>query len=165
MVVPGNNASAIDVNEEDWRMAPPPMHHGTPINDTSPFSFDEDPRGRVPSVLPVVEKLPVEEEPPPPINHANEFIRIQKSRKGWTFPYRCYGCDTVIELRQRVTQTKRVCPGCGKPITIAGIDSQVETLTPRERPRPYDGNTGCVIAFIFIRRIVDCRRRDGFGID
>ena len=36
--------------------------------------------------------------------------------------WRCPSCGTRLELRQRVTLTKRKCPHCATPITPEAID-------------------------------------------
>ena len=40
--------------------------------------------------------------------------------------WKCPTCGTSLELRQRVTLTKRRCPECGNPITPGAIDTQGE---------------------------------------
>jgi hypothetical protein len=45
---------------------------------------------------------------------------------GYKCEYQCPSCGTALELRMRVTQTKRKCPHCGTPITPEEIDRQGE---------------------------------------
>ncbi len=40
------------------------------------------------------------------------------------YSYTCPRCDTSVEFRNRITQRKRNCPHCGKPVTVAEIDRQ-----------------------------------------
>jgi len=42
----------------------------------------------------------------------------------YKYEYRCPECGTQLELKMRVTQTRRKCPHCGKPITPQEIDRQ-----------------------------------------
>lgn len=42
----------------------------------------------------------------------------------YKYEYQCPSCGTQLELKMRVTQTKRKCPHCGTPITPEEIDSQ-----------------------------------------
>ncbi|CAN5363763.1 hypothetical protein BH10PLA2_BH10PLA2_09010 [soil metagenome] len=158
MTVPKTNDALANSKQEDWWTNPPTTRSSNPEMDVGNCNFEDDPDDEVLSVLPVEEPAP-----PPPINHPGEFVRIQKSRKGRTFPYRCYGCDTVIELRQRVTQSKRVCPGCGKAITIEGIDSQVETLTPQRSAVSYDPNAGCATLLLSIAAMLAVGMIVAFG--
>ena len=61
-----------------------------------------------------------------PANFPRAFVWWQDRFHGRTFPFDCRQCRTTIELRQRVTQTNRKCPGCGYQITIDRIDAQLE---------------------------------------
>ena len=139
IVVPITHDAPSDSKQADWHWSPPGKHSGEAEIDPGVFNFEDEPKEEILSVVPVFETLPVRVQPPPPrqptppppINHPGEFVQIQRRRKGRTFPYLCNGCGTVVELRQRVTQTKRSCPGCGKEITIASIDSQVEVIVAR----------------------------------
>lgn len=67
-------------------------------------------------------------------NHPESFTWWQKRFPGRTFPFSCTGCGTEVQLRLRVTQSQRVCPGCGTPITVSGIDQQLDEWEP-ERQR------------------------------
>jgi uncharacterized protein (DUF983 family) len=40
------------------------------------------------------------------------------------YEYECPHCSTRLDLRMRVTQTKRKCPQCGTAITTNEIDRQ-----------------------------------------
>jgi predicted RNA-binding Zn-ribbon protein involved in translation (DUF1610 family) len=135
MIVPNSTCAPPNSKQEDWQTNPPSKQSSEAALGAGVFKFEDGAEESIPTVLPVIKGPPAGEEPPPrpspPINHPGEFVRIQRMWKGRTFPYQCYGCDTVVQLRQRVTQTKRVCPGCGKAITIAGIDSQIESMVAR----------------------------------
>lgn len=41
---------------------------------------------------------------------------------GYKYEWRCPNCGTELQLKMRVTQTKRKCPHCGLPITPQDID-------------------------------------------
>lgn len=43
---------------------------------------------------------------------------------GYRYEYRCPNCGTQLQLRMRVTQTRRRCPECGHPVTPQEIDRQ-----------------------------------------
>lgn len=44
--------------------------------------------------------------------------------KAFKYKYNCPNCGTYLELKMRVTQTKRRCPQCGTPVTPEEIDRQ-----------------------------------------
>ncbi len=79
---------------------------------------------------------------PPTIKYPEAFVWWQQRQHGRTFPFDCPGCGTQIELRQRVTQSRRVCPGCGFCISIEAIDRQLDRMEP-ERQRQLAGCAGC----------------------
>jgi len=58
------------------------------------------------------------------------FVWWKDRFPGRTFPFECPDCQTVIELRQRVSQRTRACPGCGFKVTIAAIDDQLTQSEP-----------------------------------
>jgi hypothetical protein len=43
---------------------------------------------------------------------------------GFKYDWKCPSCGTALQLKMRVTQTKRKCPHCGHPITPEEIDRQ-----------------------------------------
>jgi putative FmdB family regulatory protein len=45
------------------------------------------------------------------------------------YHYRCPNCGAALELRQRVTQSKRKCPKCQTPIVTEVIDEQKQAQT------------------------------------
>jgi DNA-directed RNA polymerase subunit RPC12/RpoP len=47
--------------------------------------------------------------------------------------YRCPSCGTEVELRKRVTLTRRRCSHCGTPITPQEIDRQAAEKRRREQ--------------------------------
>jgi DNA-directed RNA polymerase subunit RPC12/RpoP len=51
----------------------------------------------------------------------------------YKYHYECPQCGTQLELKMRVTQTKRRCPRCGTPITPEEIDQQEEERRRRLR--------------------------------
>jgi DNA-directed RNA polymerase subunit M/transcription elongation factor TFIIS len=55
---------------------------------------------------------------------------------GYKYIYVCPKCKTYLELKMRVTQTKRKCPQCGTPITPQEIDRQT-----RERNKRNEAET------------------------
>ena len=59
---------------------------------------------------------------------------------GQRYDYRCPNCGTQLELRMRVTQTKRKCPHCGSPITPEEIDRQQAEM----QKRMEEGCSGCI---------------------
>jgi DNA-directed RNA polymerase subunit RPC12/RpoP len=82
-------------------------------------------------VLPAVPQPPSQEAQDPvsrPRNYAEDFVRWQRRFPGQNFPFICPKCDTHVQLRQRVVQSRRVCPGCGFRITTEAIDSQLEAM-------------------------------------
>ncbi len=94
----------------------------------------------------VVLERPVPEPPTPPevppaptppvLNPSESFVWWQQRRTGHTFPFKCQRptCPVTIQLRHRVAQAKRKCPGCGQAITLEAIDKQLELMEP-ERQR------------------------------
>jgi len=137
--------------EKDWKTEPPP-----------------DVKRPIPRAIPVVQPHPAPEpddrddepvsHPPPrrrlrvrrprPINFAESFVWWQRRFHGRTFPFRCPSCGTTVHLRQRVTQTKRTCPGCGFRITMSAIDRQLEGREP-ERQRILD-SSGCATSVLLL---------------
>ena len=69
----------------------------------------------------------------PAVNGPEAFVWWQGRFHGRTFPFKCPGCGTTAELRQRVTLTRRTCPGCGYRIDIAAVDRQLEAMEPERR--------------------------------
>jgi uncharacterized Zn finger protein len=47
---------------------------------------------------------------------------------GYKYFWRCPNCGTSLELKMRVTQTKRKCPECGTLVTPEEIDRQREAM-------------------------------------
>lgn len=47
-----------------------------------------------------------------------------------TYYWKCQNCGTTLQLRQRITLKKRICPQCGNSITPEDIDRET---TRRER--------------------------------
>ena len=43
---------------------------------------------------------------------------------GYKYDWKCPSCGTSLQLKMRVTQTKRKCPHCGHPVTPEEIDRQ-----------------------------------------
>ena len=43
---------------------------------------------------------------------------------GYKYDWKCPSCGTRLQLKMRVTQTKRKCPHCGHPVTPEEIDRQ-----------------------------------------
>lgn len=80
-------------------------------------------------------------------NPAESFVWWQQQFKGRTFPYMCRSCGTVIPLRQRVTQSRRACPGCGQGISVKRIDEQIHEREP-ERLRRM--KSGCVLLVLLV---------------
>jgi hypothetical protein len=56
---------------------------------------------------------------------------------GYKYHYRCPNCGTQLQLKMRVTQTKRRCPHCATPITPQEIDRQ-----------KVAGQVGCAIIIL-----------------
>lgn len=49
-----------------------------------------------------------------------------------TYLWRCPKCRTTLELRKRVSLTKRICPHCATPINTDDIDRET-SLTPEQK--------------------------------
>ena len=60
----------------------------------------------------------------------------------YKYEYLCPVCFTQLELKMRVTQTKRKCPQCGTLITPEEID--------RQRMRKMMGCLGCLGLIVFL---------------
>lgn len=45
---------------------------------------------------------------------------------GYKYDWKCPNCGTQLQLKMRVTQTKRKCPHCGNPVTAEDIDFQAK---------------------------------------
>ena len=43
---------------------------------------------------------------------------------GYKYEWQCPNCGTQLQLKMRVTQTKRKCPHCATPVTPQEIDRQ-----------------------------------------
>jgi predicted RNA-binding Zn-ribbon protein involved in translation (DUF1610 family) len=43
---------------------------------------------------------------------------------GYKYFWKCPSCGTELQLKMRVTQTKRKCPHCGELVTPQEIDRQ-----------------------------------------
>lgn len=84
----------------------------------------------------------------PRIDFPGAFVWWQRRSPGRTFPFHCPDCGTTVKLRQRVTQTKRTCPGCGFQITVKAIDRQLEEWEA-ERQRIMN-SWGCSPAMILL---------------
>jgi len=67
---------------------------------------------------------------------------------GFQYFWTCPSCGTELELRKRVTQTKRRCPHCGDPVTFQEIDRQGVERGHQEAKRQFDQTTGCLWAFL-----------------
>lgn len=48
---------------------------------------------------------------------------------GYKYDWKCPSCGTTLQLKMRVTQTKRKCPQCGHPVTPEEIDRQAALWT------------------------------------
>jgi DNA-directed RNA polymerase subunit RPC12/RpoP len=86
------------------------------------------------------------------INYPISFVWWQQRFHGRTFPFTCPDCSTVIQLKQRVTQSRRSCPGCGFRITTESIDRQLAEWEPERQEildRPISG-PGCSVILIFL---------------
>jgi predicted RNA-binding Zn-ribbon protein involved in translation (DUF1610 family) len=68
---------------------------------------------------------------------------------GYKYFWQCPSCSTSLELKMRVTQTKRKCPHCGHAITPEEIDRQ-----EAERNKPMGCITGLIIIVIATYLIV-----------
>src|SRR5262245_34478565 len=79
---------------------------------------------------------------PPPVDYPVAFVWWQRRKRGQTFPFSCPDCATTCQLRLRVTQTKRVGPGCGFPMTVSAIDRQLDEMEP-ERRSIIEKSGGC----------------------
>ena len=64
-----------------------------------------------------------------------------------SYHYCCPECGTELELRQRVTLTKRRCPNCGRLITPDEIDGQAQQqrieLDKKSEPGCVETTFGC----------------------
>ncbi|MDB5339937.1 MAG: hypothetical protein JWN70_5556 [Planctomycetaceae bacterium] len=85
-----------------------------------------------------------------PDDYPNRFVWWQQRNSGKTYPFRCPTCRTTVELRQRVTQKARVCPGCGFQITIAAIDLQLDYDEPSRQRIIASSSGGCMILFAML---------------
>lgn len=124
---------------QQWQGQQPP---GSPL--PQPTWVQPPPRGPAP---PITSFNKAHAPPPPtPASYPEAFVWWQDQNKGRTFPFRCPGCGVTVELRQRVTQTRRTCPGCGFRIDPAAIDRQLDALEPRRRSRGCLGGILIVVA-------------------
>lgn len=135
-LVPGGPSGAP--REVEWSAAETPPG-GPGVTDPAPAVPPPPPPALPPMPRDVVRRpgrrppraTPV--KPPEPTDHPAAFVWWQGRTKGRTFPYSCTGCGTTVQLRQRVTQTQRKCPGCGTPITVGAIDKQLDQMEPRRQ--------------------------------
>ena len=74
------------------------------------------------SAPPPVAPPPPAPPPPKPTDYPTAFVWWRDRSEDHKFPFPCQ-CGVVVPLRQRVVLSKRVCPGCGREITIADIDA------------------------------------------
>ncbi len=86
-------------------------------------------------------------EPIGEMNYAEAFLWWRNRFHGRVFPYHCRGCDNEIQLRSRVTQTRRSCPGCGQQFDQRDIDRQLDASEP-ERQRIMRAQQGCALGVV-----------------
>jgi len=138
-----NTSADPQTNFDSYRLQMPP---------DSPPVVDKD----VPDVMPAdsapKQVLPRPEETPPEVgarNPAESFVWWQHRYPGRVFPYLCRSCGTTVQLRQRVTQTRRVCPGCGLAISRERIDRQIHEWEP-QRIHLMSQRSGCAVLFLLL---------------
>jgi predicted RNA-binding Zn-ribbon protein involved in translation (DUF1610 family) len=82
-----------------------------------------------------------------PTSYPESFVWWQEQHKGKMFPFACPKCGETTQLRQRVAQRPRICPGCGFTITVSEIDKQLDAMEP-DRQRSM--NSGCFGLFTMV---------------
>ena len=74
----------------------------------------------------------------------------------YKYEYRCPECGTQLELKMRVTQTRRKCPHCGTPITPQEIDLQAAERARQEAEQERLQLIGCLGCFGIIIAFAVC---------